>query len=127
MARIEIEATGSTPEIILDIEAKTLQIKGICTPENPRLFFEPIFQAMDDFQKNNEKILVEICLDYFNTGSSKCLLNLFYMISNNPTLKTNSEVNWVIEDSDPDIKESGLLFEEITGLKFNYLNNKRLS
>lgn len=127
MARIEIEATGSTPEIILDIEAKTLQIKGICTPENPRLFFEPIFQAMDDFQKSNEKILVEICLDYFNTGSSKCLLNLFYMISNNPTLKTNSEVNWVIEDSDPDIKESGLLFEEITGLKFNYLNNKRLS
>ncbi len=127
MARIEIEATGSTPEIILDIEAKTLQIKGICTPENPRLFFEPVFQAMDDFQKNNEKILVEICLDYFNTGSSKCLLNLFYMISNNPTLKTNSEVNWVIEDSDPDIKESGLLFEEITGLKFNYLNNKRLS
>jgi hypothetical protein len=127
MARIEIEATGSTPEIILDTEAKTLQIKGICTPENPRLFFDPLFQAMDDFQKNNEKILVEICLDYFNTGSSKCLLNLFYIISNNPALKTNSEVNWVIEDSDPDIKESGLLFEEITGLKFNYLNNKRLS
>jgi len=127
MARIEIEATGSTPEIILDTEAKTLQIKGICTPENPRLFFDPLFQAMDDFQKNNQKILVEICLDYFNTGSSKCLLNLFYIISNNPILKSNSEVNWVIEDSDPDIKESGLLFEEITGLKFNYLNNKRLS
>ncbi|MBL7901391.1 MAG: DUF1987 domain-containing protein [Bacteroidia bacterium] len=127
MARIEIEATGSTPEIILDTEEKTLQIKGICTPENPRLFFDPLFQAMEDVLKTSQKITIEICLDYFNTGSSKCLLNLFYMVSNHPTLKTNSEVNWVIEDSDPDIKESGLLFEEITGLKFNYLNNRRLS
>ncbi len=126
MARFEIEATGSTPEIVLDPEAKTLQIKGICTPENPRLFFDPLFEAMDDFQRNNDRILIEICLDYFNTGSSKCLLNLFYMVSNNSALKLNSMVNWVIEDSDPDIKESGLLFEEITGLKFNYPNNKSL-
>ncbi|MCU0359407.1 MAG: DUF1987 domain-containing protein [Bacteroidia bacterium] len=126
MARLEIEATTSTPEIILDPGAKTLQIKGICTPENPRLFFDPLFEAMELFQKNNDRILIEICLDYFNTGSSKCLLNLFYMISNNQQMKQNSEVNWVIEDSDPDIKESGLLFEEITGLKFNYPNNKSL-
>lgn len=127
MAQFIIDSTASTPEIILDTEAKTLQIKGICTPENPRLFFDPLFEAMQVFQKKNEKILIEICLDYFNTGSSKCLLNLFYIVSNNPTLKANSEVNWVIEDSDPDIKESGLLFEEITGLKFNYLSNNSLS
>jgi hypothetical protein len=127
MARLEIEASASTPEIILDPEAQTLQIKGICTPENPRLFFDPLFEAMEGFQKNNDRILIEICLDYFNTGSSKCLLNLFYMISNNQHMKENSEVNWVIEDFDPDIKESGLLFEEITGLKFNYPNNKSLS
>jgi len=126
MAQFEIEATSSTPEIILNSDAKSLLIRGICTPENPRLFFDPLFKAMEEFQKNNDKILIEICLDYFNTGSSKCLLNLFYIVSNNPTLKNNSIVNWVIEDSDPDIKESGLLFEEITGLKFNYTNNKSM-
>ncbi len=123
MALLEIEATSSTPEVLFDVENKSLTIKGICTPENPRLFFEPIFQTMNDFQINSDALTVEICLDYFNTGSSKCLLNLFYMISNHPTLKANSVVNWVIEDSDPDIKESGLLFEEITGLTFNYPNN----
>ncbi len=38
------------------------------------------------------------------------------------TLKVNTTINWIIEEHDPDIKESGVLFEEITGLKFNYVN-----
>ncbi|HQQ95364.1 MAG TPA: DUF1987 domain-containing protein [Bacteroidia bacterium] len=125
MPRLEIEATGSTPEVLLDGETRRLNIRGICTPENPRQFFDPIFQAMEEYEKNHQELTIEICLDYFNTGSSKCLLNLFYMVSNNADLKPNTVVNWVIEESDPDIKESGLLFEEITGLKFNYpINNK---
>jgi hypothetical protein len=124
-SNLEIESTGSTPEVVLDILSKRLEIKGICTPENPRHFFDPIFLALEQYHKVEHELTIEICLDYFNTGSSKCLLNLFYMISNNPDLKPKTVVNWVIEESDPDIKESGLLFEEITGLKFNYPLNKK--
>lgn len=120
MSLLEIEATNSTPEVRFDAASKSLRINGVCTPENPRVFFDPIFNALEDYQKEHQQLTVEICLDYFNTGSSKCLLNLFYMISNNARLKMNTVVNWIIEDSDPDIKESGLLFEEITGLNFNY-------
>jgi len=124
MSKLEIEATGSTPEVLFDTEAESLQIRGICTPENPRSFFDPIFGALEEYQKTHGGLTVEICLDYFNTGSSKCLLNLFYMISNNSSLKLNTVVNWINEDSDPDLRESGLLFEEITGLRFNYPGNE---
>lgn len=122
MKKITIDSSISTPEIIFDYEAGKLQIRGVCTPENPRLFFDPIFKALDEYQKEKSELTIEICLDYFNTGSSKCLLNIFNTISNNSKLKTNTTVNWIIEEHDPDIRESGVLFEEITGLKFNYVN-----
>ncbi len=122
MKKIIIDPSSSTPEVLFDYEAGKLQIKGVCTPENPRLFFEPIFKALDEYQKEQSQLVIEICLDYFNTGSSKCLLNIFNIISNNSKLKVNTTINWIIEEHDTDIKESGVLFEEITGLKFNYVN-----
>ena len=123
MKRLTIEQSSSTPEIIFDYESGKLEIKGVCTPENPRVFFEPVFLALEEYQREQNQLIIEICLDYFNTGSSKCLLNIFNMVSNNSKLKINTTVNWIIEEHDPDIKESGLLFEEITGLKFNYVNS----
>lgn len=120
MKSIHIDPTHSSPEVTFDFSEKKLTIKGICTPENPKLFFEPIIEAFEEYQKQYKELTIDIFLDYFNTGSSKCLLNLFMKASTNPEIKINTIVNWIVDSEDSELKESGIIFEEITGLKFNY-------
>ncbi|MCC6370655.1 MAG: DUF1987 domain-containing protein [Bacteroidia bacterium] len=113
----KLEKTNHTPEII--IEPGLFKMSGICTPENPPKFF---MQFHDDLVNSiNSSASYELLfhLDYFNTGASKCLLNLFKLINDqvkNPQVK----VVWTYEQGDDEMKESGELFAEITELPFEY-------
>ncbi len=119
-SKLNIERTQSSPSVVFNFEEHKLIITGICTPENPKLFFAPIIEAFDEYQKNHTILTIDIYLDYFNSGSSKCLLNLFFKASNNPDIKMNTIVNWIIDEDDSELKEAGEVFQEITGLNFNY-------
>jgi hypothetical protein len=120
MNDLRIAATDNSPEVIFDINAKKLKLKGICTAEDPKEIFDPVFAALDEYLKKNKALLIEVYLNYFNTSSSKYLLYLFLKVSNKPEIKPHITVNWVVDNDDSDLEESGFIFEEITGLKFNY-------
>ena len=77
MNRVEIEATKSTPEVILDPESNTLTIKGQSYPENSYKFYEPIIEWIEQYSSHLEEttsVKVEFDLPYINTSSSKCLM-----------------------------------------------------
>lgn len=121
MNRIVIDSTHNTPEVIFDPQLKKISIKGICTPENPREYFKQIFRLMDEYLSNTKELTFEIHLNYYNSGSTKCLLHLFMKIVIDPVIKAGATINWIIDNDDDELKESGQIFEEITNLKFNYL------
>ena len=123
MKLLHIVSTKSSPEIIFDDQEQKLFIKGICTPENPIHFFQPVVDIIEEHLATHNKLIIDIYLDYFNTGSSKCLLNLFSKVANtSPDVKSNTVVNWIVDEDDSELKEAGEVFEEITGLKFNYVS-----
>lgn len=117
MKNLIIEPTIGTPKVEFDLKAGLLKITGICTPENPKQFFEPIMEALRDFQETGRALNIEIFLEYFNSGSSKALLNLFL-----ETAKTTNETNihWLSEDEE--LKDAGIILEEISGVKFKYFD-----
>ncbi len=122
MKNLNILPTDNTPEVVLDINAETLTIKGVCAPENPKEFFNAVNDAVEAYKNNKKTLQIDIFLEYFNTGSSKCLLNLFLLILSTEGNKLKSTFNWMIEEGDDELKESGQIFEELTGIKFNYIN-----
>jgi SiaC family regulatory phosphoprotein len=113
--------TESTPEVEFNFESKKLSIKGVCSPENPTSFFLPIYSHLEEYKETNDELLIEFMLDYFNTASSKCILNLLFNLKSNPDKKFNCKINWFIVDGDDEMKECGELYEELTKLKFNYI------
>jgi hypothetical protein len=119
MKDLIIEASHSTPEVNFSVAKGVLKIKGICTPENPKMFFDPVMEKLIEFQKEARSLVIEIYLDYFNSGSSKSLLNLFIEASKHTT---ELKIIWISEDEE--LKESGVILEEITGLKFEYIDKK---
>lgn len=112
--------TEKTPEVVLDYKKGTISIKGICVPEDPKSFFDPIVKELNNYKGTTSGLLFEIYLEYFNTGASKCLLNLFMEASKVEGEFGKLVIDWFIEEGDEELKEAGEVFEEITKLKFNY-------
>ena len=119
-----INSTPKTPYINFDFENKSIEFKGISCPENPVQFYTPLFDELKKYLKINDKLLITIQLDYFNTGSSKCILNLFQIITENTERLDHFTVIWITEDGDDELKEAGKIFEEMSGLTFQYENSK---
>lgn len=120
MENFIIKKTDKTPEVIFDFRKNLISISGICIPENPYDFFDPIFKELNHLKKSKSDILFEIYLEYFNTGASKCLLNIFLEVARVENEFPATTVNWIIDEGDTELKEAGEVFEEISKLKFNY-------
>ena len=106
----------STPEVIVD--AASFTMTGVCTPENPPKFFEQFDKKTRELFDSKHTIEMTFHLDYFNTGSSKCLLNIFRDMAEK---KNNIKVNWIYEKGDEEMREAGELYAEIAEMQFDLI------
>jgi hypothetical protein len=120
---MRIASTSKTPSIVFDYELHTLDIKGVSCPENPKEFYEPLLLKLKEYCEKNTQLKLSISLDYFNTGSSKTLWMLFDILSKNSTIKDQVTVYWYTDEDDDELKEAGIIFQEMSGLKFEYPNS----
>lgn len=99
-----IEKTKNTPKII--IHEQTLEIEGESSPENSIEFYKPVFDWLNENIKNKKEINVKFFFDYFNTSTSKCLIDILDIINN--YYKNDGKVNfvWQYHDYDEDMLET---------------------
>jgi hypothetical protein len=64
---------------------------------------------------------VDVKLEYFNTSSSKCILDLFKKLEAISGSKTKVVVNWFFEEDDEDMEEAGQDYQAIISLPFNII------
>ncbi len=77
MEVINITATEDTPKVILDHINKIFEISGRSLPEDVVVFYQPVMQWLEDLEKSPiENMELSIKLEYFNTASSKLILDI---------------------------------------------------
>lgn len=120
MEKIEVEATPKTPYLLLDPKAKTVIIKGRSIPENSVQFYTPVLNALDQWiaEKTKDKIKVSVKLEYFNTSSSKCILDIFKKLHELHKNGTPIDITWMYEKDDEDMMEAGQDYQTIVGMSF---------
>ena len=107
MDRYYVEATKMTPEINLDAEKKIFSIRGNSRPENPKQFYQTVFDWLTEyFENSNDKTVFEIQMDYFNTSTSKILLDLFEFFEKFAESK-DIHVIWYYQKNDEEMEEAG--------------------
>lgn len=119
---ISIEGTPKTPTVNFDGEKGTVEIKGRSIPENSIEFYKPLVEWLEKY--GNEPVaqtVVNIQLEYFNTSSSKCILDIFKKLE--AIHKANNEVaiNWYYEEDDEDMLEAGEDYESIIRVPFKMI------
>ena len=119
MSNLVIHESIKTPSITLG-KSGTLEIKGKSIPENSLEFYRPVFEWLDEYtQSPAPKTEMKISLEYFNTSSSKCLLDIFRRLET-INLSGNSEVkvSWYYDADDEDMMEAGEDYQALVKVPF---------
>ncbi len=99
-----------------------MEIKGRSIPENSIDFYKPMVDWLDEYAKNpREKTIVNVQLEYFNTSSSKCILDVFKKLEAINKGKSSVQVNWYYEEDDEDMLEAGEDYESIIRVPFKMI------
>lgn len=122
MENLTLEGSAKTPTVKFDgIEGK-LELKGRSIPENSIEFYKPLNDWIDGYAISPQaKTTVDIKLEYFNTSSSKCILDLFKQLEKLNQKKTKVNVNWYFEEDDEDMAEAGEDYQAIINLPFKMI------
>jgi hypothetical protein len=114
MDSLYLNKTSRTPQISLDPKQQIFEIEGRSIPENSVDFYKPVMQWMDFYRQHpNDKTRFVIRLEYFNTSSSKCLIDILRKLEKIYLDGHDVELEWYFEEKDDDMRESGEDFKEI--------------
>jgi hypothetical protein len=95
MESISIEGTPKTPTVNFDAATGIVEIKGRSIPENSIEFYRPLVEWLEEYSKEPQKLTtVNIQLEYFNTSSSKCILDVFKKLEAIKKARNEVVINW---------------------------------
>lgn len=121
MKSIRIEATNNTPFIEFN-DSGNFSIRGKSIPENGYEFYKPVFDWITDFMEEPiKKSVLDIELEYFNTSTSKCILNIFKGLEKVKSKGHDITVRWHYNNEDEDMLEAGKDYMSIVKLEFSFI------
>lgn len=122
MEPIFIDSTPKTPLVKFIPEKGIIEIKGRSIPENSIEFYKPLVDWLDSYSKAPlAKTLVNVQLEYFNTSSSKCILDVFKKLESIHKSNHEVQINWYYEEDDEDMLEAGEDYESIIRVPFKMI------
>ena len=122
MEPVSIEGTSKTPTVKLDQTKGLIEIKGRSNPDHSLEFYKPLMDWLEKYAKNPaDKTIVDIHLEHFNTGSSKCLLEVFEKLEAIYKEKYKVVVNWHYEKEDENILIAGEDYKFLIRIPFNLI------
>lgn len=120
MERLEIEPTKMLPKIVLDKEKGIFSFSGTSRPENPTQFFIPVFKWLNEYLKDpNPQTKFDFNIEYFNSSTSKILLDLLEVLSEAASKGNNVQVYWYYKAGDREMQEAGEELLELAEVPYN--------
>lgn len=124
LAALKIVGTEDTPEIHFNVQENEYAISGRSLPEDVSSFYKPVFDWLNEFEKNvvaNPSFKFK--LEYFNTASSKIILDILMRLEEiNSQNSSNINIEWYYMESDDDMLEAGEEYKELVEIEFNVIS-----
>lgn len=117
MEIINLEGTEDTPKIILDKGNGIFEISGRSLPEDSAEFYAAPLDWITVYGKDpNASTEFVFKLEYFNTASSKLILDILSKLEEIPGMS----VQWYFHEDDEDMEEAGEEFSELVEIPFEF-------
>ena len=122
MDKILIQKTKTSPEVLMDFDKGILDIIGESYPENAVGFYKPVFDWLNSATGAKVPLTVNFRLDYFNTSSSKCVIDILDILDKYYADSGKVEVKWYYKEDDDDMLETGEEFSSDIKVPFELLS-----
>jgi hypothetical protein len=123
METIKIQGTEDTPKVTLDKENEVMEISGRSLPEDVSSFYGPILSWLDEYaQSPNKKTIFNFKLVYFNTASSKLLLDVLMKLEEIHEAGHDVLIRWHYPEDDEDMEEAGEEYSDIVDVPFEQVS-----
>ena len=121
MKAIKLKQTAATPKVTFDKESGLMEIMGASIPEDADSLYIPLINWLEEYAKEpNQRTIFNFGLKYFNTSSSKLLLDILLLLKTMYEDGNDVLIRWHTESHDEDMKETGYDYEEIIQVPFEY-------
>ena len=108
-----------TPRVNLDPEKGLVELGGRSIPENTESVYRPLIEWIEEYKEQpQEKTVVKIDFEYFNSSSAKYLIRFLEYFSTMKKSGYEIVVNWYYDDDE--LLEYGEDFQEVLEMKFNF-------
>lgn len=119
MDNVFIKGTDRTPEVDLNFSKGVLALSGRSITENPISFYKKIEDYIAAYLKHPQQNTVfKVNLEYFNTSTSKCLVDIFKLFESLNSSEHKVVVEWYYEKDDEEIMDSGEDYKDIVDIPF---------
>ena len=117
-----IESTEITPKVILDKDKGIFEMQGKSLPENAKKFYLPIIEWFSLYLDcPNDKTVLLIDFDYFNTASSKMIIIVLSKIRDLQNNGKQVKVIWKYPKLDLELEEAGEEFSVLLSIPFEFI------
>ena len=128
MKSLSIKGTQETPDVTFDKESGVFSISGKSLPEDVKEFYYPIIDWVAEYAKvPNQKTNLKVKMDYFNTASSKMILEIFEKFKEMHDKGFGVVVDWYYQDDDEDMQDAGEDYADIVEVPFNFISYQPVS
>lgn len=119
MNALLIEETKFTMKIDFNADSGICSMEGNSYPEDAINFFEPVIEWINNYIKEvHQKLELSIKLNYLNSSSSKCFMDIFDTLEEYHLNGGLVDVKWIYFEDDDEIHDSGE--ELLEDMNFNY-------
>ncbi len=111
------------PHVNFDPNSGLLELTGRSIPEFPLDFYVPLYEWAEKYAQNPQaETILNVYLDYFNTTSSECLLDLFRRLEViHAAGQCKVVVSWRYDQDDETMMDSGEVFRSMLSLPFELI------
>jgi hypothetical protein len=118
-----LAGTDESPEVILDKSTNEFKFQGKSLPEDVKEFYNPILDWVEQYAMDpNEETVVEFNMEYFNSASSKQILDILERFAMITEKGKKIAVKWHYMQDDEDMEDAGESYADIVNMPFELIS-----
>ena len=122
------EASDYAPRANFNNKTGIFELEGISRPENVSAFYSHLINWLKDFEqqylatgkKPDNDIIMNFKLTYYNSASSKYILQMLEIMKSWITFGIKPKINWYYDESDEKMLEDGQDLADALEYDFNF-------
>jgi len=114
MDKVSIAKTARSPAVEFDFGANTYSLAGESYPEDVSAFYGPLVDKIKGHLAGQKgaKVAFRFQFDYFNSSSSKVVMELFEILDGAAAKGNTVKITWAYQEDDDNLLELGQEFAE---------------